>query len=85
MKSLRNGIISILSDRVHEISVSEIRVFGGGDWDSILKSLEEWQSLGYLNIVRDPRSVADDEICVEMKTWFEFNSPTPGFLNSSET
>ena len=81
IKSLKNGIKSLLSNRVCEITRGVIFTYGGKDWEAIIPCLKEWENKGYLKIIRDPLTSEDNQICVEMLTFFDYKSPIPDFLN----
>ena len=79
---LRNGILGhVLSDAADEVTRHTIRTYGRDDWPVIKRALEEWQGKGYLKILKNPESANDDEVCVKFLTFFEHQSPIPGFLN----
>lgn len=55
--------------------------FSKGDVETLKVCLEEWQSKGYLQILKPLAECKDEEICIEMKSFIEQKSPIRGFLN----
>jgi len=77
--ALKNGINAILDDYCKRISRQTIRVYGDANWPSIRAMLGEWESKGYLRILRDPETANDADICVEMLNYIEQKSPWPNW------
>ena len=55
--------------------------FSSGDTATLNTCLQEWQTRGYLQILKSLSECGDEEICIEMKSFIEQKSPIRGFLN----
>jgi hypothetical protein len=73
--TFKNGINGCLDNYFKENPRKTIRVYGDGDWPDILTTLREWESKGYLRVLKDPTEAKDDEICVLMLSYIEQHSP----------
>jgi hypothetical protein len=52
-----------------------------GDFETLNAALNDWQSKGYLEILKPLAECGDDEACIEMKSFIGQKSPIRGFLN----
>jgi hypothetical protein len=55
--------------------------FSSHDAATLTACLHEWQSKGYLRIVKPLSECKDEDICIEMKSFIEQKSTIKGFLN----
>ncbi|PYJ81636.1 MAG: hypothetical protein DME22_20710 [Verrucomicrobia bacterium] len=76
--SLRNSINRFLDDeKCLLLKAGFVQDCGLNDWQTIRAALKEWESKGYLRILKDPYETARDEICVEMLSYIDRESPWP--------
>ncbi len=75
---LKAGINRTLDDtRRKEITRATVEGYGEGKWNEIMAALYEWENKGYLAILRDPREVQSNDVCVLMRSYIERESPWP--------
>jgi hypothetical protein len=72
---LHAGINRILDDGGRVIKKSDLVEFGGTNWSIIKAALGEWQTKGYLRVLKDPEFAHDDDDCVEMLNYIDQQSP----------
>jgi hypothetical protein len=76
--ALKSGLNSILDDTAErEITRLTIRAYGGDDWNVINAALADWQSKGFVKILKLPEFAKDGEECVELLNYIEHASPWP--------
>ena len=54
-----------------------LRSYGNSEWDAIREALSEWESKGFLKVLKDPEQCADNEICLEMFNFIDAEEPLP--------
>jgi len=84
--SLRNSINRFLDDeKCLLLTAGFVQDCGLNDWQTIGAALKEWESKGYLRILKDPYETARDEICVEMLSYIDRESPWPDWPPGRKT
>lgn len=54
-----------------------LATYGNQDWSEIRSALNDWESAGFLTIIRDPENCDDNEICLEMHNFIDATEPLP--------
>ena len=53
------------------------RVYGRSEWEQIRDLLKDWESRGFLEILKDPETASDDDYCTKMFNFVEGTEPLP--------
>ena len=72
---LRQTLNRGLDFGMREISRSGIELASGGDLALAMIKIREWQSKGWLKVLKDPIIAAPDEICLEILSMIDGNAP----------
>jgi len=77
---LKAGIHRYIEDVSRQIPLKFLKSFSNHDLETMFGSVREWESKGFLRIIRDPETSDDNDICIELRHYIEQDSPLHGFL-----
>lgn len=76
---LRDEINRGLDFGAIDLTKSHLHALSDGDLSLAYIKLQEWQSRGLLEILKNPFSATDDEVCIHMLNYIDKESPWPNF------
>lgn len=79
--ALKSGINSLLDDGNKTVTRNTLRIYGKNDWRVINNAISDWKSRGLLNILKDPETANEGDVCIEMLHYIDrhdFDNWPPG-------
>ena len=82
--TLKNGLNAYLDNMgaagPFTIVRKVIRVYGESNWSEIRAALAQWEHSGFLRVLADPETAADDASCIEMHYYIDGQGGWPQLM-----
>ena len=79
--AFKAGINRMLEDGYKRIQATHLFTYSFENIELIEESLEKWEKLGVLKILKPYRECSPNEYCIEMLKFIEQKSPIKGYMN----
>jgi hypothetical protein len=80
-RELKAGIHRYIEDVTIEVPRRFLESFCNHDVATLNEALAEWESKGYLEILKPVELCMQEEKCIRVNHYIDMKSPIPGFLD----
>jgi hypothetical protein len=74
---LQNHLNNFVGEGYGFIPRWALRIYGNEEWIEIRKAISEWEDAGWVEILKDPKSCDDNDLCLKMLNFVGATEPMP--------